>query len=29
MVTILLPVFSKFHPSAVIILRILAGAAQV
>lgn len=27
--TILLPVFSKLHPSFVILLRVLAGAAQV
>jgi len=27
--TILIPVFSKFHSAFVIILRILAGAAQV
>ncbi|CAF3353503.1 unnamed protein product [Rotaria sp. Silwood2] len=26
--TILLPVFAKFHPSVVILLRVLAGAAQ-
>ncbi|CAF1111366.1 unnamed protein product [Rotaria sordida] len=26
--TVLLPIFSKFHPSFVVVLRILAGAAQ-